>query len=145
MAWACLAETGAGHLAERVYTTLSCAERQRVQLARVLAQIHSTAAGRQGADRYLLLDGSTCRLDSARGTLDVARRAAERGIGVVMILHDANQAGMYGDRVAILAGGRVLVEGPPGEVLIEPAARHALGVPAVVLPRIPFATTAVPQ
>jgi iron complex transport system ATP-binding protein len=41
----CLRQTGTLHLAERSWTTLSGGERQRVQLARVLAQVHSGEDG----------------------------------------------------------------------------------------------------
>ena len=43
----------------------------------------------------------------------------------MVILHDLNLAAMYGDRVVILAGGRVLADGPPDEVLTETAVRRA--------------------
>ena len=134
VARACLAETGAGHLEERVYTTLSGGERQRVHLARVLAQIHFTEAGDELADRYLLLDEPTSCLDPAHqhATLEVTRHASQRGVGAVVILHDLNLAAMYGDRVVILVDGGVLAEGPPGEVLTEPAVLHAFDLAVMV-------------
>lgn len=135
VARACLSETGAGHLEERIYTTLSGGERQRVQLARVLAQIHFTGAGAELADHYLLLDEPTSSLDPAHqhATLEVTRRAAQRGVGAVVILHDLNLAAMYGDRVVIVADGNVLAEGPPGEVLTEPAVRQAFDLAVKVM------------
>ena len=143
----CLAETGAEQLAERNYTTLSPGERERVQLARVLAQVHLTQPGHELAGRYLLLDEPGYCLDPAdrHATLAVIRRSVERGIGAVVALQDLNLAAMYGDRVMILAGGMVLADGLPGEVLTEPAVRHALGVPPVVLRLVPSVTTALLQ
>lgn len=112
---ACLAEAGAAHLAARVYTRLSEGERQQVQLARALAQVRFTEGERGLAGRYLLLDEPGSRLDPARrrAALDAVRRAAARGVGAVVALRDMDLAAMYGDRVVVLAGGRVLAEGPP--------------------------------
>ena len=143
----CLAETGAEHLAGRNYTTLSAGERERVQLARVLAQVHFTQPGHESVGRYLLLDEPASCLDPAarHATLEVIRRSVERGIGAVLALRDLDLAATYGDRVVILAGGMVLADGLPGKVLTEPAVRNALGAPPVVLPLVPSVTTAVLQ
>lgn len=143
----CLAETGAEHLAGRDYTTLTAGERERVQLARVLAQVHFTQPGTGVAGRYLLLDEPTSCLDPAdrHATLEIIRRCVERGIGAVVALRDLDLAATYGERVVFLAGGMVLADGPPGEVLTEPAVRHALGASPVVLPLVPSVTTALLQ
>lgn len=113
--WA-LAETGLKGFEERRYTQLSGGERQRVQLARVLAQLGPPGPG--GA-RYLLLDEPTNNLDlqHQRSLMITARRLAAAGYGVVAILHDLNLAGLYADRLYLLAEGRLLVSGPPAEVL----------------------------
>ena len=50
----------------------------------------------------------------------------------MVILHDLNLAAMYGDRVVILVDGGVLAEGPPGEVLTEPAVLHAFDLAVMV-------------
>lgn len=127
VATAALMETEADHLADRIYTTLSGGERQRVQMARVLAQIDFTVTNDNSADRYLLLDEPTSSLDLAHqhATLETARRAADRGIGVVVILHDLNLAAMYADRIVVLHGGRVAAEGVPEDVLTEALVHHA--------------------
>ena len=147
LARTCLAATGAGHLAERNYTTLSGGERQRVQLARVLAQIHGTEAGQELGGRYLLLDEPAPCLDFAHqhATLEVIRRAAERGVGAMVILHDLDLAAVYGDRLVVLVAGRVLSEGPPEKVLAERTVRQVFGVPPPVPPPSGLVTTAVLQ
>lgn len=136
IARACLVETSAEHLAERIYTTLSGGERQRVQLARVLAQIHFMEAGHGLAGRYLLLDEPASCGDPVRRcvSLEVTRRAARRGVGAVVVLHDLDLAAMYGDRVVVLAGGRVLAEGAPEEVVTDPTVRLAFDLSARVAP-----------
>ena len=145
VAEACLAEAEVTRLAGRVYTTLSGGERQRVQLARVLAQIDFPAAGGQQRDgRYLLLDEPTASLDLAHqhATLRTARRAAERGIGVLAILHDLNLAAMYADRLVVLSGGQLAAEGPAEAVLTEALVREVFDL-AVHITRHP--TRGCPQ
>ena len=139
IAEACLAEAEVTHLAGRLYTTLSGGERQRVQLARVLAQIDFPKldfpdAGQGGEARYLLLDEPTSSLALAHqhATLRTARRAAERGIGVLAILHDLNLAAMYADRLVVLSRGELAAEGTPAEVLTEALVREAFDLPVHV-------------
>src|SRR3546814_4640961 len=66
-------------------------------------------------------DLPTASLDPAHqhATLRTARRAAERGIGVLAILHDLNLAAMYADRLAVLSHGRLAAEGAPAAVRSE--------------------------
>ena len=136
VAQASLAATGTGHLADRVYTTLSGGERRRVQLARVLAQIGFPATNGRGAGRYLLLDEPTAGLDLAyqHTTLETAREAAGRGVGVVAILHDLNLAAVYADRIAVLHGGHVAAEGTPEKVLTESMVRDSFNLSVRIIP-----------
>lgn len=113
--WA-LAETDVCHLANRVYTKLSGGEQQRVQLARVLAQIWRED---DLESRYLLLDEPTSSLDLAHqhSVLHLARDLADRGVGVVAVVHDLNLAALYANRVAILSSGRLVAAGVSEKVL----------------------------
>ncbi|GAA4944211.1 ABC transporter ATP-binding protein [Actinoplanes utahensis] len=91
---------------------ISGGERQRVFLARALAQ----GAG------ILLLDEPTSALDIGhqQEVLElVDRLRAERGLTVLATMHDLTTAGEYADRMVLLAGGRVVAAGTPGEVLTE--------------------------
>lgn len=108
-----MAETGVQHLAGRDYSTLSGGEQQRVQLARVIAQIYDV----EGA--YLFLDEPTNGLDLLyqQQILTIARQLADKGYGVVAILHDINFASRYADRVLILKEGKILALGTPNEVI----------------------------
>jgi len=100
--------------AARSYLALSGGEQQRVQLARVLAQLH----GARGA--ALFLDEPTAALDPRHQlvVLSLARRAA-RGAdhAVVVVLHDLTLAARWADRVVVLAGGRVRATGAAEAVL----------------------------
>ncbi|MDE0160378.1 MAG: ABC transporter ATP-binding protein [Acidimicrobiaceae bacterium] len=95
---------------ERTVQSLSGGERQRAVMGRALAQ---------QAD-VLLLDEPTTALDLGHQQdvlelVDALRR--ERGLTVIATLHDLTLAARYGDRIAILAQGRVAETGPPAEVL----------------------------
>src|SRR5262249_19667631 len=134
LAAACEA-TGIGALRGRRYGTLSGGEQQRVQLARVLAQLWR--AGPEPAARYLLLDEPTAALELwPRGALaGRVRDLAGDGIGVLAAVHDRHRAGDCDDEVVLRRGGRVVAAGPPANVL-EPAMLQAcFGVPVELVRR----------
>jgi iron complex transport system ATP-binding protein len=68
---------------------------------------------------FLLLDEPIAGLDLSHqhAALASARRRADRGLGVLAVLHDLNMAARYADRVAIMEGGRMTAFGPIAEVL----------------------------
>lgn len=117
---------------DRLYPTLSGGEQQRVQLARVLAQVWETPPS---GSRYLLLDEPTSNLDLAHqhATLDIARRFAGEGVGVLTILHDLNLAAQYADRIVILKEARQLASGSPQAVLTPDLIQDAFGMPISVM------------
>jgi iron complex transport system ATP-binding protein len=94
----------------RSYPTLSGGERQKVQLARVLAQIWTDDA-HPGA-KYLFLDEPTSSLDVyyELHLLDAARSLLGRQCTIVAILHDINLALRYGDAFFVLEQGRIAQE-----------------------------------
>lgn len=112
--------------AGQAYDTLSGGERQKVQLARVLAQIwregevqvppFDVAQGRRSArddmSRVLFLDEPTSNLDVhyQLWLLDLARDLLAHDCTVVAILHDLNVALEYGQHFLLLNAGRVAVE-----------------------------------
>lgn len=112
-----LAEAGVLHLAGRDYTTLSGGECQRVQIARALAQLE--AGGEDDGPRYLLLDEPTAHLDLKHQieALNAVRRYADRGVGVLCILHDPKLAMDYADEAFLIKKGRAFAEGSPKAVL----------------------------
>ncbi|GIF41989.1 ABC transporter ATP-binding protein [Actinoplanes xinjiangensis] len=98
--------------AGRRLDTLSGGEKQRVFLARALAQ----GAG------ILLLDEPTSALDIGhqQEVLElVDRLRAERGLTVLATMHDLSTAGEYADRIVLLSAGRVVAAGTPSAVLTE--------------------------
>ena len=110
-----LAETEALAFADRPYTVLSGGERQRIQLARILAQCDAEPA----AHPFLLLDEPITGLDLSHqhAALASARRRADRGFGVLAVLHDLNMAARYADRVGIVENGHLTDLGPTRQTL----------------------------
>ncbi|MFG2821171.1 heme ABC transporter ATP-binding protein [Kitasatospora sp. NPDC048365] len=121
-----MAATECTAFAARPFTALSGGERARVALARVLAQ----------RTPLLLLDEPTAALDLRHQelVLQVARRRAAAGDGVVVVLHDLSLAAAHADRVALLAAGRTVAAGPVAEVLRGPLLSEVYGHPVEVLP-----------
>jgi iron complex transport system ATP-binding protein len=128
----CLAVVGMEPFADRVYPSLSGGEQQRVQVARVLAQIE----GRPGA--ALLLDEPAAALDlrQRRMVEHVARSAASRGHAVVLVAHDLDVVARCADRVVVLRAGAVLADGSPECVLTSALLSRAFDI-AVDVERTP--------
>lgn len=127
----CLEAARVSHLRDRSYPTLSGGERQRVQLARALAQIWDVPSNR----RALILDEPTASLDLGQQhtVLGLARRMADQGTAVAVVLHDVNLAARYADRIVVLVRGRVHASGTPRDVLTPDCLARAFEVRAAVL------------
>lgn len=105
-----LEQVGMTHRAAQPYPTLSGGERQKIQLARVLAQIWRS--GDEPSHRTLLLDEPTSGLDVhyQLQLLGTARELAGQDCTVVAILHDLNVALRYAEHLVVLEGGRIALE-----------------------------------
>jgi iron complex transport system ATP-binding protein len=104
-----LAQVGASHLSDRRMDKISGGEKQRVILARALAQ----------QPLLLLLDEPTLHLDIGAQVdlLDNLRRlAAENRYSVVVVTHELNLAGQYADQVVLMQKGKCLRVGSPAAV-----------------------------
>jgi iron complex transport system ATP-binding protein len=122
-----LAITGMAGLADRPVDALSGGQRQRAWIAMTLAQGTET----------LLLDEPTTFLDLAHQTevlLLLDRLNREEGRTIVMVLHDLNHAARHAHHLVAMSDGRVVVAGPPREVLTPALMRAVFGVDADVVP-----------
>lgn len=119
--------TDVGQFADQPVDTLSGGERQRVWLAMLIAQ----------DSECLLLDEPISALDVSHQVevLSLVRRlACERGLGVVVVLHDVNMAARYCDELVALRGGRLVAQGTP-ECIVTPRCLHEIyGVTMGVMP-----------
>ena len=113
-------------LRARKVETLSGGERRRAWLAMVLAQ----------EPELLLLDEPTAALDLRHQweVLEIlARLNRERGLTLVVSLHDLGQAAGLAHRLAILHRGRLYAAGPPERCLSEETLRDVFAVDARVV------------
>ncbi|WP_405660392.1 ABC transporter ATP-binding protein [Streptomyces sp. NBC_01166] len=120
---AALESVGAGHLADRGFLTLSGGEKQRVLIARALAQ----------QPQVLVLDEPTNHLDIAQ-QLEVLALVRGSGLTALTALHDLNLAARHCDIVHVIDGGRIAASGPPHDVLTPGLLAEVFGVRAHRVP-----------
>jgi iron complex transport system ATP-binding protein len=125
-----LALVGMWERRHQPYPTLSGGERQKVQLARVLAQIWRDEAA--GQPRYLFLDEPTSNLDVhyQLHLLEVARSLVGKACTIVAILHDINVALQYGDRFIVMREGKVVRHTDSAADIDAALLEHVFGVRA---------------
>ena len=93
---------------KRLLNSLSGGEKQRIHIARALAQ----------KPRILILDEPTNHLDIGC-QLEILSLIRKLGLSVLIALHDLNHAAMFCDRIALLHHGRLINSGKPEEVLTK--------------------------
>jgi iron complex transport system ATP-binding protein len=128
-------EVEVNHLAKKCFTTLSGGEQQRVQLARVLAQLspalEPSVIAKQGTP-YLLIDEPTSSLDLYHQyhVMSLARAAADKGAGVIIVVHDLSLAASFADKLYVLKNGKLVISGKANEVLTSDILREVYNVDA---------------
>lgn len=123
---ACLEVVDLAESAERDVRSLSGGELQRARLARALVQ----------EPKLLLLDEPTAHLDlghEARFMELVKQYTDKQSVTVVAVTHHLNVAARFADRMVLLAGGRVIMNGPPDEVLAPSLLEQAFDWPVAVV------------
>lgn len=108
-AMAALAKVGLPHLATRRADGLSGGQSQRVAIARALVC----------QPRFLIADEPTASLDPAAGEEVMAlffKLVRSEGVTVIFTSHNVDHALGYGDRVLGLAGGRLAINAPAGDL-----------------------------
>lgn len=102
---------------DRNYITLSGGEKQRVQMARVLAQVWEETV----YPRYILLDEPTSNMDIAQQQqlFSLAKMVCNRNIGVMAIVHDLNQAVQFADTLYFLRDGKITASGEAKNVFTK--------------------------
>lgn len=105
-----MASTDLADFADRTVASMSGGERQRAWIAMMLAQ----------NARCLLLDEPTSALDLAHqaAILSLVQSLShERGLTVVIVLHDINLASRYCDEIIALNLGRIIARGTPASIM----------------------------
>lgn len=115
-------------LKDNLYPRLSGGEKRRVQLARVLAQIHND----ESAAKYIFLDEPTTSLDLYHQflLLDLLKSLSQNNIGIFVILHDLNLCFQYADEVAILHDKHIKYSGKTKTILNLPTVEEVFKVKA---------------
>lgn len=110
----------AAELAHSSMDRLSGGQRQKVYLAMALAQDTPN----------ILMDEPTSYLDVQHQleVMSMARKLAQMGRCVVMVLHDLSMALRTADRVVLLGGGGLMRVGTPEEVYLSGDLNRAFGV-----------------
>jgi len=113
------------HLAERSIKEVSGGERQRVLIARALAQ----------EPRILLLDEPTSNLDVCYQIeiMNLLKELVEKlGLTIICAIHDLNLAARYSDKIILINGGRIKGIGRPIEVLTKENLRDVFKIEAKI-------------
>lgn len=103
--------------ADRSYLTLSGGEKQRVILARAIAQ----------QPKFLILDEPTNHLD-IKYQLQILSVVKSLNIGVLAALHDLSMASVYCDILYVIKQGEVLASGRPKDILTNELIRQVYDI-----------------
>ncbi len=121
-----LTRTGSRDLGDRAFHELSAGQKQRVMLARALAQLEGGTDG----DRILIADEPISALDPSHAArASEILREAGREMAVVIVVHDPTLALAVADRAVILSSdGRILSQGTGVEVITPESLSEAFGI-----------------
>ncbi|HSW57282.1 MAG TPA: heme ABC transporter ATP-binding protein [Dehalococcoidales bacterium] len=125
--WQAMLKTGVAELAERKIGELSGGEKQRVTIARVLAQ----------QPQAILLDEPTANLDIAHQieALNLMRNLCrEQHMMVLIALHDLNMASQFCDRLLLMKKGCLFAQGPAPQVITSANIKEVYGAGSLVYP-----------
>lgn len=119
-----MAFTGVSHLARKDIQSVSGGERQRVLLAKVLAQ----------EAPLLFLDEPTAALDLLyqEEIFRLCAKLAKEGKSILMVCHDLTAAARWASRLVIVAHGTILADGTPKDVFTEKNLEQAFGLHSIV-------------
>jgi polar amino acid transport system ATP-binding protein len=109
-----LARVGLEDRAQAYPSELSGGQKQRVAIARAMAM----------EPRGLLCDEITSALDPElkNEVLVVLESLKREGLTLILVTHEIGFAKRAADRVVVLAGGKIIEDGPPRQVIDNPQA-----------------------
>ena len=106
-------------LGKRPVNSLSSGERQRVVIARALAQ----------APRILLLDEPTSHLDlhHQHRIMELLQKSNAQGLSIAVVHHDLNLASLFCERLVLMHNGRIHAQGTPNELINQKTLNEVYG------------------
>ncbi|WP_379963429.1 heme ABC transporter ATP-binding protein [Epilithonimonas sp. UC225_85] len=124
-----MAETDVVQFQEREYNSLSGGEKQRVHLARVLAQLDNEIE-----NTLLFLDEPLNNLDVKHQykTLELIKNFTQKNNTAIVVLHDLNLAAQFADNILLMEKGHVLSYGKPEKVLTAETISKAYSFPCTI-------------
>lgn len=125
LAYEAMERTNTLHIKDRLITEISGGERQRVFIAKSLAQNTSV----------MLLDEPTSHLDINHQIeiLDLLKRLnSEKELAIVLVIHDINLASRYSDRILLMKDGEIIAQGSPEAVITPENIENTYGMRVVV-------------
>ncbi len=124
-----MAETDVVHFKEREYNSLSGGEKQRVHLARVLAQLDNEIE-----NTLLFLDEPLNNLDIKHQykTLELIKNFTKNNNTAIVVLHDLNLAAQFADHILLMEKGQVLSYGTPEKVFTAEIISKAYNFPCTI-------------
>lgn len=117
---------------ERNYLTLSGGEKQRVQYARVLAQVWEKPVS---GCRYLFLDEPLTSLDInyQQEFLQIASEFLKEDTVLIAVMHDINLAIQYADQLFFLKDGKLIIKGLSREIVTGQLIKDVFKVEASII------------
>lgn len=124
-------ETDVEALSARDYNSLSGGEKQRVHLARVLAQLDNDVA-----NKLVFLDEPLNNLDvlHQHRILHTIKNFTGRGNTAVMVLHDLNLAAQFADTIMLLKKGKIVSHDVPDKVFTREIISGVYNFPCTICP-----------
>ncbi len=124
-------ETDVEALATRDYNSLSGGEKQRVHLARVLAQLDNEVA-----NKLVFLDEPLNNLDvlHQHRILHTIKNFTGRGNTAVMVLHDLNLAAQFADSIMLMKKGKIVSHDVPDKVFTREIISGVYNFPCTICP-----------
>ncbi|HET8838248.1 MAG TPA: heme ABC transporter ATP-binding protein [Flavobacteriaceae bacterium] len=122
-------DTDVFRLKERNYNSLSGGEKQRVHLARVMAQLENDVDS-----KLAFFDEPLNNLDirHQHRILEKIQAFVKKGNAAILVLHDLNLTAEFADKVLLLKKGKVVAHGKPDEIFTEETMHKAYDFPCAV-------------
>lgn len=130
-AFAGMEATDVALLKERDYNSLSGGEKQRVHLARVLAQLDNGIS-----HKLAFFDEPLNNLDilHQHKILHTIKNFTRQGNTAVLVLHDLNLAAQFADTVMLLKKGKIVAHDVPGKVFTKEIISRVYNFPCTICP-----------